>query len=115
MFRPEILQHLREAYLGATDPRNPLVSPLYADLAGLPPLFIEVGQREVLRDDAVRFAAKAREAGVHCELKVWPVVPHVWQMADAFIPEARRSLDAAAAFLHQRAVARHHKELEMSQ
>ena len=91
------------------------MSPLYADLKDLAPLFIEVGETEVLRDDAVRLAAKARDAGVHAELKVWPVVPHVWQMADAFIPEARRSLDAAAAFLHQKALTHHPKELEMSQ
>ncbi len=100
MFRPEILEQFRLAYLGGADPKNPLVSPLYADLNGLPPLFIEVGQREVLRDDAVRLAERAKNAGVRAELKVWPVVPHVWQMADSFIPEARRSLDAAANFLH---------------
>jgi monoterpene epsilon-lactone hydrolase len=103
MFRPEILKRFRIAYLGSADPKNPLVSPLYADLKALPPLFIEVGQTEVLRDDAVRLAERARAVGVQAELKVWPVVPHVWQMADAFIPEARRSLDAAAQFLHGRA------------
>jgi acetyl esterase/lipase len=105
MFRPEILERFRGAYLGNADPKNPLVSPLYADLKGLPPLFIEVGQSEVLRDDGVRLAERARSAGVYAEVKVWPVVPHVWQMADAFIPEARRSLDAAANFLHGRASA----------
>jgi acetyl esterase/lipase len=105
MFRPEILEQFRVAYLGGADPKNPLVSPLYANLKGLPPLFIEVGQSEVLRDDAVRLAERAKDAGVHAELKVWPVVPHVWQMADAFIPEARRSLDAAANFLHGKAAA----------
>jgi epsilon-lactone hydrolase len=100
MFRPEILERFRSAYLGGADPTNPLVSPLYADLTGLPPLFIEVGQSEVLRDDGVRLAERARSAGVQAQVKVWPVVPHVWQMADTFIPEARRSLDAAAKFLH---------------
>ena len=103
MFRPEILDLFRVAYLAGADPTNPLASPLYADLKGLPPLFIEVGKKEVLRDDAVRLAERAQAAGVHAELKVWPVVPHVWQMADAFIPEARQSLDAAAMFLHGRA------------
>jgi monoterpene epsilon-lactone hydrolase len=103
MFRPEILERFRVAYLGNADPRNPLVSPLYADLKGLPPLFIEVGQSEVLRDDGVRLTERARSAGVQAQVKVWPVVPHVWQMADIFIPEARRSLDAAAKFLHGRA------------
>ena len=105
MFRPEILERFRVAYLGDADPKNPLASPLYADLKGLPPLFIEVAQSEMMRDDAVRLAERARSAGVQAEVKVWPVVPHVWQMADTFIPEARRSLDAAANFLHGHATA----------
>ncbi len=62
MFRPEILAQFRSAYLGSADPKQPLVSPLYADLSGLPPLFIEVGRREVLRDDAVRLAERAKAA-----------------------------------------------------
>jgi acetyl esterase/lipase len=105
MFRPEILEQFRIAYLGNADPKNPLVSPLYADLKGLPPLFVEVGQSEVLRDDGVRLVERAKNAGVQAQVKVWPVVPHVWQMADSFIPEAGRSLDAAANFLHGRAAA----------
>jgi epsilon-lactone hydrolase len=87
-------------YLGATDPRNPLASPLYADLKGLPPLLIHVGKDEVLRDDSTRLAERAREAGVRVELKVWPVVPHAWQLAPHMIPEARQSLRESAAFLH---------------
>jgi acetyl esterase/lipase len=103
MFPGEDLKHLGQAYLGSTDPRTPLASPLYADLAGLPPLVIHVGEREVLRDDSVRLAERARAAGVHVDLVVWPVVPHVWQLAHATVPEARRSLQAAAAFLHRAA------------
>jgi acetyl esterase/lipase len=87
-------------YLGTTDPRNPLASPLYADLKGLPPLLIHVGEDEVLRDDSTRLAERAREAGVRVELKVWPVVPHAWQLAPHMIPEARQSLREGAAFLH---------------
>src|SRR5271168_71672 len=86
-------------YLGETDPRNPIASPLHADLAGLPPLLIHVGADEVLRDDSTRLAEKAREAGVRVELKVWPVVPHAWQLAPHRIPEARQSLRESAAFL----------------
>jgi acetyl esterase/lipase len=86
-------------YLGDADPRNPLASPLYADLAGLPPLLIHVGADECLRDDSTRLAEKARAAGVSVELKVWPVVPHAWQLAPHLIPEARQSLREAAAFL----------------
>jgi acetyl esterase/lipase len=87
-------------YLGDTDPRNPLASPLYADLSGLPPLLIHVGADEVLRDDSTRLAERAHAAGVPVELKIWPVVPHAWQIAPHLIPEGRQSLREAAAFLH---------------
>jgi monoterpene epsilon-lactone hydrolase len=88
-------------YLGETDPRNPLASPLYANLTGLPPLLIHVGEDEVLRDDSTRLAERARAAGVRVELKVWPVVPHAWQLAPHLIPEARQSLHESAAFLRE--------------
>ena len=87
-------------YLGDTDPRTPLASPLYADLTGLPPLLIHVGADEVLRDDSTRLAERARAAGVRVELKIWPVVPHAWQLAPHRVPEARQSLRESAAFLH---------------
>ncbi len=89
-------------YLGDTDPRNPLASPLYADLAGLPPLLIHVGADEVLRDDSTRLAERARAAGVFVELEIWPVVPHAWQLAPHLIPEARQSLRESIAFLRAR-------------
>lgn len=88
-------------YLGEMDPRNPLASPLYADLTGLPPLLIHVGADEVLRDDSTRLAERARAAGVRVELKVWPVVPHAWQLAPHRIPEARQSLRESAEFLRK--------------
>jgi epsilon-lactone hydrolase len=88
-------------YLGTTDPRNPLASPLYADLSGLPPLLIHVGADETLRDDSTRLAEKARAAGVTVESKVWPVVPHAWQLVPHLIPEARQSLHESAEFLHK--------------
>ncbi|HKV60801.1 MAG TPA: alpha/beta hydrolase [Candidatus Acidoferrum sp.] len=86
-------------YLGDTDPRNPLASPLYANLSGLPPLLIHVGADEVLLDDSTRLAERARAAGVRVELKIWPVVPHAWQLAPHLIPEARQSLRESAEFL----------------
>lgn len=88
-------------YLGDTDPRNPLASPLYANFAGLPPMLIHVGENEVLRDDSTRLAERARAAGVRVQLKLWPVVPHAWQLAPHKIPEARQSLRESAAFLHE--------------
>ncbi len=98
MFDVNSAQDGAEFYLGRADPRTPGISPLYADLHGLPPLLIHVGDREVLRDDATRVTKKARAAGVSVEERVWPVVPHVWQMA-GFVPEARESLMRAAEFL----------------
>lgn len=92
-------------YLGSADARNPLASPLYADLSGLPPLLIHVGADETLRDDSTRLAEKARAAGVTVELKVWPVVPHVWQLAPHQIPEARQSLRESTEFLRGHAAA----------
>jgi acetyl esterase/lipase len=88
-------------YLGTTDARAPLASPLYGDLSGLPPLIIHVGDREVLRDDSTRLAERARAARVRTELRVWPVVPHVWQLLHGFVPEARESLAQAAMFLKE--------------
>ena len=90
-------------YLGDVDSKNPLASPLYGDLRGLPPILIHVGEDEVLRDDSKRLAERALAAGVHAELKVWPVVPHAWQLAPHRIPEAAQSLQEAAAFLLGRA------------
>jgi monoterpene epsilon-lactone hydrolase len=89
-------------YLGEADPRNPLASPLYADLSGLPPLLIHVGADEVLRDDSTRLAERAKAAGVSVEIKIWPVVPHAWQLAALLVPEARQSLQESGAFLRAR-------------
>ena len=92
-------------YLAGTDPRNPLASPLFADLSGLPPLLIHVGADECLRDDSTRAAEKARAAGVLAELKIWPVVPHAWQLALQVLPEARQSLRETSEFLSRHAAA----------
>ncbi len=86
-------------YLNGADPRDPLASPLYGDLSGLPPLLIHVGEREVLRDDSVRLDVKAREAGVASQLRIWPVVAHVWPLFHAIVPEGRQTLDESAAFI----------------
>ncbi|WP_375453959.1 alpha/beta hydrolase [uncultured Methylobacterium sp.] len=99
MFDPRALVKLGPMYLSGADAADPRVSPLNADLAGLPPLLFHVGEREILRDDAVRMAEKARAAGVTVSLEVFPVVTHVWQFAHSMLPEARRSLDGAAVFL----------------
>src|ERR1700749_2777259 len=99
MFHGPSLANLGNAYLGATgDATNPLVSPLFGDLHGLPPLLFHVAAEEALRDDGLRLAEEARAAGVHVETSVWPVVPHAWQLL-AKLPEARRSIARASEFL----------------
>jgi acetyl esterase/lipase len=102
-------------YLGDADPKNPLASPLYANLAGLPPLLIHVGEDEVLRDDSTRLAEKSRAAGGPVELKIWPAVPHAWQLAPYLIPEARQSLRETAAFLRKHAAAACVSDVKLAQ
>ncbi|NQU11478.1 alpha/beta hydrolase fold domain-containing protein, partial [bacterium] len=86
-------------YLCGADPRQPLASPLYADPAGLPPLLIQVGDYELIRDDSTRFAAKAKAAGVEVTLEVWPEMIHVWHIRQPEFPEARAALDHIARFM----------------
>ncbi len=100
--RPMILA-LAKNYLGKDgDPRHPLASPLYADLASLPPLLIQVGDRETVLDDSIMFADKARAAGTEVELQVWDGMIHVFQMFAAELPEACQAIDSIAAFLSER-------------
>jgi acetyl esterase/lipase len=114
MFRPEALMRLVPVYLAGADPADPRASPIEADLSGFPPLLIHVGVREILRDDSLRLAEKAKAAGVPVELTVFPVVAHAWQLAESFLPEARRSLDEAATFLHRALKAPPHPEAEVA-
>jgi acetyl esterase/lipase len=86
-------------YLGAHDAAAPLISPLFADLAELPPLLIQAGSHEILLDDATRLAAHAATANVAITLEVTPGVPHVFQGFPAILDEANKSLNNAARFL----------------
>ena len=97
---PEGMAIMAQMYTqGRADARDPLVSPLYGDLAGLPPLLLQVGDAEVLRDDSTMFAERARAAGVDVTLEVWPEMPHVWQLFGGFLPEADAAIERIAAFL----------------
>ena len=97
MFSGKGMERAVDPYLAGVDPRDPMASPLYGDLAGLPPLLIHVGDCEVLLDDSRRLAERARAAGTPATMRIWPVVPHAWQIFP--IPEASQSLDEAAGFL----------------
>ncbi|MBR0795360.1 alpha/beta hydrolase [Bradyrhizobium jicamae] len=92
---------LAKTYLGRDgDPRDPLASPLYADLDGLPPLLVQAGDRETVRDDATGLAAKAKAAGVEVELQIWNGMIHVFQMFPQ-IPQAAEALASLADFLRK--------------
>lgn len=93
------LKMLGNAYLGGIDPQSPLASPLYADLAGLPPLLLQVGGREILLDDTTRFAERAREAGVDVTLEVLDELIHIWQYYGPDLPETRDSEQRAGRFI----------------
>ena len=84
-------------YLGESDPRNPLASPVFGDYTGIPPLLIQVGEHEMLRDDNVRVAAKARSDGVEMKLEVWPGMVHVFQIRE--LPESREAIEHIADFM----------------
>ena len=89
----------RDMYLGETDPRDPLASPVFGDYRGIPPLLIQVGEHEMLRDDSLRVAEKARADGIQVNLEVWPGMFHVFQSHEPLLPEAREAIDHIAEFM----------------
>ena len=91
-------------YLAGTDPADPLVSPIFADLSGLPPLLIQAGSHEVLLDDATRLAGKAAADDVAVILDITPGVPHVFQAFAGLLDEGDAALDRIARFVKDNAV-----------
>ena len=96
------MPRIRELFLGDTPINDPLASPLEADLEGLPPLLIQVGDEEVLLSDSQRFAEKANDAGVHVELRVWPEMFHVWHACAGLFREAADAIDEMVEFVRPR-------------
>lgn len=88
-------------YAHITDVKHPFVSPLYGDLSGLPPMFVQVGTEEVVHDDSTRFAAKAKECGSPIEIEIWKDMPHVWHFCWHVLPEARRAFENIAGFVRE--------------
>jgi epsilon-lactone hydrolase len=96
------LKKTADLFLGGKDARDPLASPLHADPTGLPPMLIQVGDHEVLLDDSVRFADRAKSAGVDCTLEVWPEMIHVFQMGAGNVPEADQAVARIGQWLGPR-------------
>ena len=93
------MAEVAQLYLAGADPTDPRASPLFAGFVAPPPVLIQFGSTEALRDDAVRIAACLRAAGGQVTVQTWPKVPHVWQILDGWLPEARPALGQVAQFI----------------
>lgn len=96
------LAELRDAYLGGIDSQDPRVSPLFADLGGLPPVLVQVGSDEALLADSTRLAAAAGAAGVRVTLEIWPHMIHAFPMWNGGLADGRRALASFGAFARER-------------
>ena len=92
------LLEMASLFLSGSNPRYPLAAPLYAELAGLPPLLIIVGTAEVLLDDAVRLHEKALAAGVDSVLEKWDEMVHIWPWFAPFLPEGQAAIERIGEF-----------------
>ena len=98
MFTPRGVREAAALYLAGADARDPRASPLYGDLAGLPPMLLFASRHEILRDDTLRLAERASAAGVDVELIVRDRLPHVWPVFVTLLPEARDAFAAVKVF-----------------
>ncbi|HKA04245.1 MAG TPA: alpha/beta hydrolase [Acidimicrobiales bacterium] len=96
------LKRYRDWYLDGTDPRHPGASPAHADLTGLAPILVHVGEAEVLLDDAAVLADHARRDGVEVTLEAWPDMVHVWHVFAGRVPEATAAVERIGEFVRER-------------
>ncbi len=95
------LHYLSQWYLNGADATQPLASPIYGDLSGLPPLFIQVGTAEILYDDSSRLAERATAAGVEVEFRAYEDMFHVFQIMVLTVPESRQAVDEIGGFIQR--------------
>jgi len=98
-FVPEKVRVRAAEYVGSSDPTDPSISPIHADLHGLPPILIQAGSHEILLDDSIRLARRAATDDVAVTLDVTPGVPHLFQAFAPMLDEGDAALTRAAAFL----------------
>jgi len=98
MLQTDILREWALCYTDESNLTNPLVSPIYGDFHGFPPLLIQVGSEEILLDDSILLAEKAKADGVEVSLKVWDGMWHVWQLLGELIPENKKTFEEIGEF-----------------
>lgn len=98
---PEGCKFMADKYLKGADPYNPLASPLYANLKGLPPMLIIVGTSEILLEDSILFAKRAKAAGVDVKLDIWEDMIHVFPAFAGFVPESRQAVEKIGEFIQK--------------
>ncbi|HSP56386.1 MAG TPA: alpha/beta hydrolase [Dehalococcoidia bacterium] len=99
MIRPEDAKGGAERYHGNTDPSHPLISPINADLSGLPPMLVQVGTSEVLMSDSTRLAQRAEAAGVEVTLEQWEEMIHVWHFFAFMLPEGQQAIERIGQYV----------------
>jgi acetyl esterase/lipase len=99
LFSHEWVKYLAAGYLAGADPKDPYANPLYADLTGLPPIYLQVGADELLLDDSRRLAELAEKASVDVRLDVFPEQQHTFQMMAGRAPEADDAIARLAAWV----------------
>jgi monoterpene epsilon-lactone hydrolase len=99
LVRPRRLESIRNLYLGGQDPKNPAASPYFADLRGLPPLLIQAGGGELLRDDIVSFVEKLRNSGVDVDFELWDGMFHSWQVFASVLKEGDEAIKSIGSYI----------------
>lgn len=100
LLTPAFVQEVSKWYLAGQDPYSPLISPLHADLHGLPPMLVQAGDHELLLDDAIGLASRVREAGVEVTLKIWPGLIHTFEQL-TLLPECHEAIAHVETFLNR--------------
>jgi acetyl esterase/lipase len=98
-FKPPDMPIIASYYCEEDEYRNPLVSPVFADVAGLPPVYIQVGDDEILLSDSTRIAENIEAAGGEVTLEIWPDMFHVFQVFVHQMPESREAIDQLVPFV----------------
>ncbi len=102
LLSPEFLRNCCRMYAGEHDLSDPYLSPLTADLRGLPPILIQVGEDEILLDDSRRLHTRAQEQGAQTKLEVWPRMWHDWHICAPSLEEANQAIDRIAEFVKEK-------------